>query len=289
MDLINYETKSKRKDSGDMRFGHNKEKPVDIVGIIFNFLDQHPFSTLSEIFKDLKSLDFSYSKAAIGKILHKLEFEKVIKNTSKKNEHPKYSIIDTSEFKIQSDAYTFKDQICANSKTPEMRDSEITKIKPYKDLQKNIIVNTILKFGLISFYTCLASYRRSISPKHDEAKNKKLHELWLRNAMSFENNIDNIKFSEMLSKKIRYNITNKKLEEKMDEQSEIIDEDKMDYDTEDPTQQEIIDEAKKIEKIFSKMFPYWYDEFQSSEDVIDTMVNDLMREVCVEHPEYLLK
>ena len=54
------------------------------------------------------------------------------------------------------------------------------------------------------------------------------------------------------------------------------------------TQQEMLDTTKDLEKTFSKMFPEWYDEFQSSEDVADIRVNVLMRKVCIEHPEYLL-
>ena len=48
------------------------------------------------------------------------------------------------------------------------------------------------------------------------------------------------------------------------------------------------EEAKKLKRLFSKMFPEWYKDFQSDQKVIENM-KDRLRDVCINHPEYLLK
>jgi len=281
--LINYIGKKKINTRKDMRSVYNREKLFNPIDFIIIFLDEKKIATLGEIYKEFQNIKSSYSKPAIFKILKKMENDDTIKNIESKNKHPKYSIIDTVQFKIKSDAYAFKDQISANALTLDVESNELDMIKSYpNNFQKKIISETIFKFGLISFYTCLLSYRKSMSPIYGIEKNKKLHELWLRNAMSFENNLNPAKFSKLLKTKLE----DEKREIRMNEVSE--NEEESDYSIKKITQQEMLDATKDLEKTFSKMFPEWYDEFQSSEYVVDTRVNDLMRKVCIEHPEYLL-
>ena len=276
--------------SVDMRFGSNKKNSIDPVNLIMNFLLKYPYSTLAEIFKYLKRSKSTYSKKAISLMLQKLEKELKIKNTESKGKHPKYDVIDTSEFTIKRDGYAFKDQICANELENDITSNEFDTIKSYPDdYAKRTISESIFKFGMISFYTCLVSYRRSMSPKNNPEKNKELHELWLRNAMSFENNIKNYqKFSDFLDSKLRCKLDSIKSENKLNEKSTANEED-MDYSTEEITQKEILNSVKEIENTFSEMFPEWYEGFKGDEDLIDNQVYDLMREVCINHSEYLLK
>jgi hypothetical protein len=277
-------------DKGDMRYGSNKHRSIDSVSLIMNFLMEKPYSTLAEIFKEFQNLKSTYSKKAINLMLHKLEETLKIKNTEVKGKHPRYVVIDTSEFTVKRDSYAFKDQICANDLSLDIEQNEFDMIKPYpNNFTKKTISESIFKFGIISLYTCLASYRRSMSPKNNQKENKKLHELWLRNAMSFENNIKNYqRFSGTLDSKLRHKLESERLESKLNKDTKDVKEEDMDYSIKKATQKETIDSAKELENTFAKMFPEWYESFQSSENLIDNHINDLMRKVCIEHPEYLL-
>jgi len=281
--LINYIEKKKINTRKDMRSVYNREKPFNPIDFIIIFLNEKKIATLGEIYKEFQSIKSSYSKPAIFKILKKMENDGIIKNIESKNKHPKYSIIDTVKFKIKSNAYAFKDHISVNALTLGVESNELDMIKSYpNNFQKKLISETIFIFGLISFYTCLLSYRKSMSPIYGIEKNKKLHELWLRNAMSFENNLNSAKFSNLLESKLE----DKKSEIRMNKALE--NEEESDYSFEKITQQEMLNATKDLEKTFSKMFPEWYDEFKSSEDIVDTRTNNLMRKVCIKHPEYLL-
>ena len=91
--------------------------------------------------------------------------------------------------------------------------------------------------------------------------------------MSFENNLNDGRPSTYLKLQIEKNID-----------SDTEDEESF----EEITTPEHIEEAKKLKKVFSKMFPEWYESFQSDQKVTENMKNGL-REVCINHPEYLLK
>ena len=146
-------------------------------------------------------------------------------------------------------------------------------IKRHSDSRKNSMVDMILKLGLISYYSCLSSFERGLSPKLKEKENEELQKIWLRNTMSFENNLNDGRPSTYLKLQIEKNID-----------SDTEDEESF----EEITTPEHIEEAKKLKKVFSKMFPEWYESFQSDQKVTENMKNGL-REVCINHPEYLLK
>ncbi len=287
--MINYDNeKNTRRKKGDMRLNASKNKtnPHDFIN---NYLEKNKSGSLNKIFNSFVDAGFSYSKVAIHKILKKMEDDNILKNIAPENKHPVYSIIDTTEWKIKKDGYAFKDQICANVLSLSSGLDASAMFKEYSDMNKKIIIDLIIQFGMISFYTCLASHKRSPS-KYGVEKNKKLRELWLRNAMSFENNLRMAKFSRMFDTKLMLKI----MTEKNDDLSEE------EYDTEDervsakqPTKEitpaELKKESSNLEKTFSKMFPDWHSEFQSSERVIDGSTYELLRNVCIKHPEYLLE
>lgn len=286
IDLINYDfEKITSAKEGDMRL-HNKKKQSNPHDFIMNFLDEHKTGSEMEIFKEFQKAGFTYSKVGIHEILKKMEKNKIIKNIAIEKKHPRYEIIDTAEFKTKKDAYAFKDQISANIITYPYR-NELDMIKEYPDdYNKKIVSELIFQFGIISLYTCLASYRRNISPKYGIEKNKKLHDLWLRNAMSFENNKKAMTFSKLFNSKLLIRL----IEEAETKVSNRIkkEEDREKYKSKEITQKDLKKASKDLEKTFSEMFPDWYDNFQSSERVIDTLANQLMRRVCIDHPEYLL-
>jgi len=273
---------------GDMRL-HDRKKKSNPHDFIMNFLDEHKTGSLNEIFKEFQKVGSPYSKVAVQKRLKKMEKDKVIKNIAIEKKHPRYEIIDTAEFKTKKDAYAFKDQIAANIITHPNR-NELDMIKEHTDDDddnKKIISELIFQFGIISLYTCLASYRRNISPKYGIEKNKKLHELWLRNAMSFENNKKAMTFSKLFNSKLVIRLCEEaetKLSNKIKKE-----EDREKYKSKEITQKDFKKASKDLEKTFSEMFPDWYDNFQRSERVIDTLANQLMRRVCIDHPEYLLE
>ena len=142
----------------------------------------------------------------------------------------------------------------------------------------------IFNFGIVSFYTLLASYRRTKKEKDYE----KLKELWLKNAMSFEYNLDDrvAKFSVMLKKTLLHKINSDKINKKLN--TTLENEEKNNYLISDLKQEEFIAEAKKLEDVFSKMFPERYEEFQECENSVNSEDNKFYRDVCFEHPEYLL-
>jgi hypothetical protein len=257
----------------DMRFHINKRKNVDPTNEIIEFLKTNPLSTLMEITKYLQSVGYTFSRPKINTILKDLEKKKIIKNTLPLPAHPRYEIIGTSEFEIQNDSYVFKDQICCNnlSTSTSLKDREM--IKGHRDSRKNSMVDMILKLGLISYYSCLSSFERGTSPKLKEKENEELQKIWLRNAMSLENNLNDGLPSTYLKLQIENNID-----------SDTEDEEPFD----EITIPEQIEEAKKLKRLFSKMFPEWYKNFQSDQKVIENM-KDRLRDVCINHPEYLLK
>lgn len=156
-------------------------------------------------------------------------------------------------------------------------------IKPYPDdIKKKTICDLIIQFGLILLYTYMARYQRSMSSKYGVEKNKKQRELWLRNTMSIENNLPMAKFSRLFDKKLRKCLEKEKID--MNEISEDRHEDSF----KKITQKEMRKGSKDLEEVLSEMFHDWYDGFQRSEYEIDKMLHKRMRDVRIEHPEYLL-
>jgi hypothetical protein len=264
----------------DLRFSLHRGENTAISNVMIDFLQDNPGSTLMKIHNYTKN-NFPHTRATVGNILKKLVEENTLKDVSE-NSVPHLEVIDTSEFMIQNDSYVFKDQICCNnlSANTSLRDKDM--IKRHSDSRKNGMVDMILKLGLISYYSCLSSFERGTSPKLKEKENEELQKIWLRNAMSLENNLNDGRPSTHLLVQIGKNI---------DEDKRIAWENS---DTEDDesfeeiTMHEQIEEAKKLKMVFSKMFPEWYESFQSDQKVTENMKNGL-REVCINHPEYLLK
>lgn len=259
-----------------MRFHINRQYQQDPTNEIIDYLGEKPSSTLMEITKYLQSIGYTFSRPKINTILKDLEKKKIIKNSLPAPAHPRYVIIGTSQFQIQNDSYIFKDQICCNNLNADfiptsLKDREM--IKRHTDSRKNSMVDMILRLGLISYYTCLSSFERGVSPKLSSKMNEELQKIWLRNAMSFENNLNDGCPSTYLKLQIERNIDSDS------EDEESFDEIKL---------PEHVEEVKKLKKLFSKMFPEWYESFQEDEKVIEKM-KDRLRDVCINHPEYLLK
>jgi len=92
----------------------------------------------------------------------------------------------------------------------------------------------------------------------------------LKNALSFEINLESAKFSNLLNMEFdELRISNGK------KVNELLDQDR-------------INEIKNLEDVFSKMFPYSKEEFDQCENMINDKDNKFMRDVCFERPEMLL-
>lgn len=243
---------------------------LDPEKIIKDYLDLEGDKALGEILSHVIKSGWRYSKQGLIKKLKSMKKKKIIRIIKEKGSHTKYRTIDKTEFKIKSDAYSFKYNIGTFSLGSPATSKELNKIKKYKNAQQDVISKLIFNYGIISLYTLLASYRRSISPQHDNKKNKTMHELWLKNALAFEINLSEAKFSTSLKKELIQNIKNTNPKSKF-------------------TYPEIIDEAKKLESVFSKMFPLWVGQYQNGEKLIDKSdMNKFMRDAMYERPEYLL-
>jgi len=97
-----------------------------------------------------------------------------------------------------------------------------------------------------------------------------MHKLWLKNALSFETNLESAKFSIFLDTELWHLFISKGKE------------------LNEMTEQDMINEAKNLEDVFSKMFPDFKEEFKQCEDMINDQDNKFMRDVCFERPEMLL-
>jgi len=151
--------------------------------------------------------------------------------------------------------------------------SELAKIKQYFTKSENDISELIFKFGLISLETILASYRR-----RNKAENQ---ETWLRNALSFENNLNSAKFSEQVKRKLLQNMndTNKETNS-LEVMPRMNRAKKSDYQK----------QASKMELALTKMFPKMMREFRSIEDNLwKKETYETMKDVCKKNPDYLLE
>lgn len=246
---------------------------LDPETVITNYLDSEGDKKLNEILIHINKSGLPYSKQGLIKKLKILSSKKkkTLRKILVKGSYPKYRTVDKTKFKIQSDSYTFKDHMGLLILNSHVEDEELKQIKPYhNNPQQKIISNLIFKYGLVSLYTLLASYRRSISPKRNKKQNKTMHELWLKNALSFETNLESSKFSDSLNTEL-FNL----FISKGNELNEITDQDRM-------------NEAKNLEDVFSKMFPVFKKDFDECEKMINNQDNKFMRDVCFERPEMLL-
>jgi len=271
MDLVNHNFDDNR---GNTTRKVGGKQNLDPETAIYDYLSSEGDKRLNEILIHLNKSGLPYSKQGLIKKLNVLssKSKKILRKISVKGSYPIYRAVDKTKFQIQSDSYAFKDHVGYRILVLDgVDDEELKQIKPYpNNQQKKIISNLILKYGLISLYTLLASYRRSISPKRNNKQNKTMHELWLKNALSFETNLESAKFSNILNIEIdELRVTNGK------KVNELIDQDR-------------INEVKNLEDVFSKMFPYFKEEFNLCENMINDQDNKFMRDVCFERPEMLL-
>jgi len=246
---------------------------LDPETAIIAYLNLEGDKRLNEILIHLNKTGLPYSKQGLIKKLIVLSSssKKTLRKITVKGSYPKYRVVDKTKFKIQSDSYAFKDFMGFRISDFYVDDKELKQIKPYpNNQQKKLISTLIFRYGLVSLYTLLASYRRSISPKRNNKQNKTTHELWLKNALSFEINLESAKFSNLLNMEFdELRISNGK------KVNELLDQDR-------------INEIKNLEDVFSKMFPYSKEEFDQCENMINDKDNKFMRDVCFERPEMLL-
>lgn len=278
MDLVYHNFDDKR---GNKTRKVEGKQNLDPDKAIYDYLSSEGDKRLNEILIHLNKSGLLYSKQGLIKKLNILsgKSRKLLRKISVKGSYPIYRAVDKTKFQIQSDSYAFKDYVCYRilELTDVVDDKELKQIKPYpNNQQKKIISKLIFEYGLISLYTLLASYRRSISPKRDNKQNKTMHELWLKNALSFEINLKSAKFSNILNMEFdKLRISNGK------KVNELLDQDR-------------INEVKNLEDVFSKMFPYFKKEFDACEKIIDDdkdnndKNNKLIRDIYFEKPEMLL-
>jgi hypothetical protein len=250
------------------------ESVIDKI-ILFMSKDETKAVGLAEI---VRSIDSNYSKFGISKILKQLEEEGKIKNTVDKPKDPRYLTVDVEKYTAKFEAYAYKDFTSFGITQEGVEKSELSKIKYYnnsskEEKTKNDISKWIFQFGLISLQTILASYRKHKDPE--------LQKVWLRNAMSFENNLNSSKFSEQVKKQLIHNV-----------QDDKEDRNPLGFTTKDDrirkTDKQF--QASEIESVLAKMFPKLMKEFQRVEDDLNSEETyKLMKDVCKSNPEYLLE
>ena len=238
--------------------------------ILFMLKDKTKEAGLAEIHR---SIDTNYTKEGINGILKQLEKDGNIKNVTVKPKDPRYLVVDVEKFTAQFEAYAYKDFTSYMINQLWVEKSELSKIKQYEDKTRNDISELIFKFGLISLETILASYRR-----RNKAENQ---EVWLRNAMAFENNLNSAKFSEQVKRKLLKNIMAKEgTVDNLDVMPRRNQTKKSDYQK----------QASEMELALAKMFPKMMKEFRSIEDNLwKKETYETMKEVCKKNPEYLLE
>ena len=238
--------------------------------ILFMLKDKTKEAGLAEIHRSIQT---NYSKEGINGILKQLEKDGNIKNVAVKPKDPRYLVVDVEKFTAQFEAYAYKDFTSYMINQLWVEKSELSKIKQYEDKTRNDISELIFKFGLISLETILASYRR-----RNKAENQ---EVWLRNAMAFENNLNSAKFSNQVKTKLLQNIQEDKRETNpLDVMPRMSRPTKTDYQR----------HAEEMELALTKMFPKMMKEFRGIEDNLwKKETYETMKEVCKKNPEYLLE
>ena len=238
--------------------------------ILFMLKDKTKEVGLAEIHR---SVETNYSKEGINGILKQLEKDGNIQNVTVKPKDPKYIVADVEKFTAKFEAYAYKDFTSFMIQQLFVEKSELSKIKKYFTKPENDISEMIFKFGLISLQTILASYRRRNDPKNQE--------VWLRNAMAFENNLNSAKFSNQVKTKLLQNIQEDKRETNpLDVMPRMSRPTKTDYQR----------HAGEMELALTKMFPKMMKEFREIEDNLwKKETYETMKEVCKENPECLLE
>lgn len=238
------------------------ESSNSVKSRVILFLKENPKSGQAKIHR---SIETKFTKEGVRGICEQLEKDGVIKNIAVKPKDPRYIVEDVAKFTAQFEGYTYKDFLSVIALDEYVERTELTKIKKYDTKMENDISELIFKFGLLSLQTILQSYTRNHQPK--------LQEVWLRNAMSFENNLNSAKFSNQVKKKLHQNISNEK--------SENEDESKI-------NNKDYVLQGVEMEKALLKMFPKWAKEFVNTESRLEKNY-DMMMNVCKKNPEYLLE
>ena len=247
------------------------------------FLVKNPESGLAKIHR---SIDTNFTKEGVNGILKQLVKDEEIKNIAIKPKDPRYVLEDIEIFNAQIEGYTMKDYLSVIGLYLDVSKVELSKLKKYDIFSKegrnnsyfttqakNDISELIFKFGLVSLHTILASYRKNKDPK--------LQEVFLKNAMSFENNFNSAKFSEQVKRKLVRNI----LEDKRRRNP-------LGFTTKDDRvrKTDYQKHASEMELVLMKMFPKMIKEFFLIENKIWKEDNlKYMSEVCKKNPEYLLE
>ena len=265
---------SKRIANQATRKDESRESVIDRI-ILFMNQDKTRAVGLAEIHR---SIDTNFTKVGINGILKQLEEDGIIENIAVKPKDPRYLTVDVKKYTAKFEAYAYKDFTSFGITQEGVEKSELSKIKYYdnssrEDKTKGDISKWIFQFGLISLQTILASYRKHKDPE--------LQKVWLRNAMSFENNLNSAKFSEQVKKQIIHNV-----------QDDKEDRNPLGFTTKDDRirKTDKQKQAGEIESVLAKMFPKMMREFQEIEDSLSKEETyKLMKDVCKRNPEYLLE
>jgi len=232
-----------------------------------------------------RGIDTNFTKEGLNGILKQMVNDGEIENVAVKPKDPRYVLRDIGTFNAQIEGYTMKDCLSVIGLYLHVDKTELSKIKKYDTntkegmidsdattRAKNNISDMIFKFGLMSLHSILASYRKNKDPKQQE--------VFLRNALSFENNLNSAKFSEQVKRVLVKNIQEDKRKRNP-----------LGFTTKDDRvrKTDYQQHASEMELVLMKMFPKMMKEFFLIENNIWKEKNlEYMMEVCKKNPEYLL-
>jgi len=229
-----------------------------------------------------RGIETKFTKEGLNGILKQMVEDGEIENVAVKPKDPRYVLRDIGTFNAQVEGYTMKDYLSVIGLYLHVDRTELTKVKKYDDKARTDISDMIFKFGLMSLHSILASYRKNKDPK--------LQEVFLKNALSFENNLNSAKFSEQVKRVLLKNIMGKE-NEFMQDNLEVIETDReLPTKTKRVSKTDYQKEASEMELVLYKMFPKMMKEFYLIENKIWKEDNiKYMMEVCKKNPEYLLE
>jgi len=242
-----------------------------------------------------RGIDTNFTKEGLNGILKQMVQDGEIESTTVKPKDPRYVLRDIGTFNAQVEGYTMKDYLSVIGLYLHVDKIELSKIKKYDTFTKEGLIDTdsitktktdisdmIFKFGLMSLHSILASYRKNPDSKHQE--------VFLKNALSFENNLNSAKFSEQVKRVLLKNIMAKE-NKGMENNLEVITTDKEPTPKmKKPRKTDYQKEASEMELVLMKMFPKMMKEFYLIENKIWKEDNiKYMMDVCKKNPDYLLE
>ena len=243
------------------------------------FLVKNPESGLSKIHLGIHT---NFTKEGLNGILKQMVKDGEIESTTVKPKDPRYVLRDIETFNSQVEGYTMKDYLSVIGLDLYVERTELSKIKKYDDKTRTNISDLIFKFGLMSLFSILASYRKTKNPKQQD--------VFLRNILSFENNLNSAKFSNQVNKVLLKSIMGKE-KEFMQDNLEVIETDReLPTKTKRVSKTDYEKEASEYELVLMKMFPKMMKEFYLIENRIWKEENiKYMMKVCERNPDYLLE